>query len=151
MVRHTVSPSTLGIDTSSNISSVLSGLTDLMHLFLNGTSITDIGVLSGLTSLEWLQLDNNSISDISPLGGLTQLVLLQLNDNSISDISGLSRLTHLRELQLNNNPDFSDIQPLLDNTVLGPGDDVYLMNTNVGCTDVAAVQAKGLTVESNCR
>jgi len=54
-------------------------------------------------------------------------------------------------LYLNNNPDFSDVQPLLDDTVLRPGDDVHVMNTNVGCRDVGALQAKGVTVESDCR
>jgi Leucine-rich repeat (LRR) protein len=76
---------------------------------------------------------------------------LSLTNNSITDISALSGHTSLRYVDLNNNPDFNDIQPLLDNTGLGPGDQVFLTNTNVGCTDVAALQAKGLMVESDCR
>jgi len=46
------------------------------------------------------------------------------------------------------NPDLTDIQPLLDNTGLGAGDTVYLQATSVSCTDVAALQAKGVTVQS---
>ncbi len=114
-----------------------------------------MGVLQVQTAVniqEWGgRRKRNAITDFSGLSALTNLTELFLNGTSITDISVLSRLTRLRGLWLNNNPDFSDVQPLLDNTVLGPGDDVYLMNTNVGCTDVAAVQAKGLTVESNCR
>jgi hypothetical protein len=39
---------------------------------------------------------------------------------------------------------------LLDNTGLGAGDTVYLQFTNVSCTDVAALEAKGVTVLSDC-
>ncbi len=48
------------------------------------------------------------------------------------------------------NPDLTDIQPLLDNTGLGTGDSVLLMNTNVSCTDVATLEAKGVRVTSDC-
>jgi internalin A len=106
-------------------------------------------VLSGLTSLTKLYLNNNSISDISALSGLTSLTYLNLYGNSISDISALSGLTSLTNLYLYNNS-ISDIQPLLDNSGLGAGDTVNLWFTNVSCTDVAALQAKGVTVYSDC-
>ena len=73
-----------------------------------------------------------------------------LSNNSITDISALSGLTSLRELDLSNNPNLTDIQPLLDNTGLGAGDGVTLLSTSVSCTDVAALQAKGVTVGSDC-
>ncbi len=87
---------------------------------------SDIGALSGLTSLTTLGLDGNSISDIGALSGLTSLTFLLLASNSIGDISELSGLTSLTILDLTNNPNLSDIQPLLDNTGLGAGDQVLL-------------------------
>jgi hypothetical protein len=51
---------------------------------------------------------------------------------------------------LDDNPNLTDIQPLLDNAGLGAGDTVYLQATSVSCTDVAALQAKGVTVQSDC-
>ena len=48
------------------------------------------------------------------------------------------------------NPDLKNIQPLLDNTGLGAGDFVELGSTNVSCTDVAALKAKGVDVSSGC-
>ena len=128
----------------------LSGLTSLRNLHLTDNSITDIGPLSGLTGLRELFLDNNSISDISALSGLTSLARLFLSDNTISDISALSGLTLLFNLELGDNPGLSNIQPLLDNPGLGAGDTVELQSTNVRCTDVAALQAKGVTVRSDC-
>ena len=139
--------------------SALSGLTSLTQLLLVGNSISDISALSGLTRLRWLFLDNNSIIDISALGGLTRLRELTLRNNSITDISALSGLTSLTWLDLSNNPDLSNIQPLLDNTGLGRpvpttfgfvGRFVGLSATNVNCTDVAALKAKGVTVDSGC-
>jgi hypothetical protein len=62
----------------------------------------------------------------------------------------LSGLTSLSELGLENNPNLTDIQPLLDNTGLGAGGTVFLESTSVSCMDVAELQAKGVTVQSDC-
>ena len=78
--------------------------------------------------------------------------------NSITDIGALSGLTSLGDavfgqdpdLNLSNNPNLTIIQPLLDNTGLGVGDTVDLRLTSVSCTDVTALQAKGVTVTSDC-
>ncbi len=128
----------------------IQNFTSLTFLGLSGNSISDISPLSGLTSLMELGLSNNSISDISPLSGLTSLETLFLDINSITDISALSGLTSLTFLDLDDNPNLTDIQPLLDNTGLGAGTLVDLKSTNVSCTDVAALQAKGVRVESDC-
>ena len=130
--------------------SALSGLTSLTDLFLGSNSISDISPLSGLTSARSLGLANNSISDISGLSGLTSLTYLNLGYNSISDISALGGLTSLTDLRLNNNPNLTDIQPLLNNAGLGAGDTVELQGTSVSCSDVAALEAKGVTVLSDC-
>jgi Leucine-rich repeat (LRR) protein len=129
---------------------VLSGLTGLTGLHLASNSISDISALGGLTSLTDLRLWDNSISDISVLSGLTNLANLNLAHNSIADISALSGLTNLTSLWLFNNPNLTDIQALLDNTGLGAGDTVYIWSTNVSCTDVAALEAKEVTVLSDC-
>jgi hypothetical protein len=151
----------------------IQNLTGLTSLALNGNAITDISALSGLTRLTSLRLNGNAITDISALSGLTRLTNLRLSGNAITDISALSGLTRLTNLYLNDNPSLSDIQPLLDNvdngglepryvrTQVGPWgsspsqirmrDMVHLENTNVGCTDVAALEAKGVSVTSDCR
>jgi hypothetical protein len=139
----------LGLNSISDISA-LSGLTSLTTLYLHSNSISDIAALSGLTSLTRLELHNNSISDISALSGLTSLTWLRLTRNSISDIAALSGLTSLTWLGLSDNPGLSNIQPLLDNTGLEAGDTVDLRSTSVSCTDVAALQAKGVFVQSDC-
>jgi Leucine-rich repeat (LRR) protein len=130
--------------------SALTGLTSLWALYLGDNAISDISAVSALTSLTVLYLGTNAVSDISALSGLTSLTLLYLYSNSISDIRALSGLTSLSKLWLTNNPALTDIQPLLDNTGLGAGDTVWLASTNVSCTDLAALQAKGVTVYSDC-
>ncbi len=129
----------------------IQNLTGLTILELDDNPwISDLSALSGLTSLKRLGLSGNSISDISALSGLTSLTFLSLATNSITDISALSGLTSLSSLYLNSNVNLSNIQPLLDNTGLGTGDRVFLRGANVGCADVAALEAKGVTVDSNC-
>ena len=105
------------------------------------------GLLSGLTGLTAPQAGIESLVGMQNLTGLT---ILDLYTNSISDISALSGLTSLTRLDLRNNPNLTDIQPLLDNTGLGAGDLVDLRSTSVSCTDVAALRAKGVTVNSDC-
>ena len=126
--------------------SALSGMTNLTSLALNDNSITDLSPLSGLTSLEELFLGINSITDIGALSGLTSLEILRLNDNSITDISALSGLTSLTELALDNSRDLINVQPLMVNPGLGAGDEVDLRFTWVSCSDVAALEAKGVTI-----
>ena len=138
----------LGLSTNSITD--ISALTSLTELGLGGNSITDVSTLSGLAGLTSLGLYDNSITDISALSGLTSLTFLYLFGNSITDISALSGPTSLGYVSLINNPDLSNIQPLLDNTGLGAGDRVLLSGTMVSCADVAALQAKGVRVFSDC-
>jgi internalin A len=128
----------------------LRGLTSLTHLSLDENAISDITAVSGLTNLRSLGLALNSITDISALSGLTSLGSLDLWGNRITDISALGGLTNLETLYLDGNTTLSNIQPLLDNTGLGAGDRVYLWQTAVSCSDVAALKAKGVTVYSDC-
>jgi hypothetical protein len=91
---------------TNNLSEIVSGLANLVNLYLNNNSISgDISAVSGLTNLVNLSLYNNSISgDISAVSGLTNLVNLHLYNNSISgDISAVSGLTNLVTLYLYNN------------------------------------------------
>ena len=131
----------------------------LTSLYLEFAFI-DIGPLSSLTSLTDLLLNgrgDGTLRDIGPLSGLTSLETLDLSFNFITDISALSGLTSLRYLNLR--PMFvalNSIQPLLDNPGLGEGDVVRLPAQptgaagNVTCADVAKLQAKGVTVVSDC-
>ena len=151
------------LDLSDNTITDLSrvtGLEALRSLNLSDNAITDVGPLSELTSLTQLFLENSSITDIGPLSGLTAMLDLTLASGSVTDLSALSGLTELRWLDLKNNVDLTDIQPLLDNTGLGPGwydssgryqgDVVDLTSTSVTCTAVAALEAKGVFVASDC-
>ena len=128
----------------------IQNLVSLTVLDLYNNSISDISVLSGLTILKHIHLSDNQITDISALSGLTSLTLLDLRSNSLTDISALSGLTTLRELWLDDNPNLSNIQPLLSNAGLGADDTVFLARTMVSCADVAALQAKGVDVRSDC-
>ncbi len=130
--------------------SAVSGLTNLSELFLGNSSITDISVLSGLTRLTVLHLWGNSITDISAVSGLTNLTELYLENNSITDISALSGLTRLTVLHLWGNS-ISDISPLVANTGLGSGDEIFMQRNPLSYlsihTHIPALQSGGVTVE----
>lgn len=112
--------------------------------------ISDLTPLAGLTSLTDLNITYNSISDIGILSGMTGMETLRPYNNPISDISSLRGLTSLTELHVHDLPDLSNIEPLLNNTGLGAGDDVELRGMMVSCEDVALLADKGVTVTSDC-
>jgi Leucine-rich repeat (LRR) protein len=108
--------------------SPISQLTGLSHLFLSGNELTDITLLAGLTQLEQVRLDTNLLSDITVLGDLAELSFVDLDQNA----------------------DLSNLEPLLDNPGIGEGDRVDVMSTDASCEDVAALEAKGVFVLSDC-
>ena len=104
-------------------------------------------ILPGLTTLEARAAGIVSLVGIQNLTGLTSL---QLDNNAITIVGSLGNLTALASLALDNNIDLISIQALLDNAGLAAGDNVGLTNTAVACVHVAALEAKGVTVSSNC-
>ena len=135
--------------------SVLAGLTDLTGLGLDENSISDISALAGLTNLTNLLIGGNNISDISVLAGLTNLRGLSLYNNNISDISAVTELTTLTQLWLDGN-NISDISPLVANTGLGVGGEVYLRRWNPLSyhsihTHIPVLRSRGVTVEFDNR
>ncbi|MGE0158921.1 MAG: leucine-rich repeat domain-containing protein [Gemmatimonadales bacterium] len=152
----------------------LRSLTRLGRLELGGNALTDVGPLASLTGLTRLSLaDNPHFADVTPLAALTNLEVLDLGGTSVRDLApltGLLRITSLSlagtrvfdlgplltmaglsRLDLRGNMQLTDIQPLLFHSTLGAGDGVRLEQTGVSCRDVAALQARGVTVFSSCR
>lgn len=143
----------LAINDNGGITDIgpLSGLTSLTgSLWISGNSISDISALSQLTGLTTLNAWDNSITDVSALSGLASLTEIRLHFNSITDIGGLGGLPNLALVWLNANPDLSDVQPLLNNPALGAGFSLNLTSTSVTCADVAALEARGILVASDC-
>ena len=91
--------------------SPLSGLTEIVWLFLDRNQITDLSPLSGLTKMTRLDLEYNSISDLSPLNTCTSLTYLYVWNNSISDLAGIGGMPSLRYVGLHDNS-ITDVSPL---------------------------------------
>ena len=134
--------------------SAVSGLTHLTALSLSGNAVLDISPLVGLTHLTTLRLDNNAISDISAVSPLIDLRTLHLDNNTISDISALSGLTNLTSLSLSDNL-VLDIAPLVANTGLGRGDEVYVRENPLSYPSITKyfpmLQSRGVAVEFGSR
>ncbi|MDE0315032.1 MAG: cohesin domain-containing protein [Candidatus Poribacteria bacterium] len=150
---------TLPIDIHTSGVENLEGIqfaTNLQHLSISYSSVTDLSPLSGLTKLERLSLreiardraPNGSILkhhnlDLSPLEGLTKLKWLYIVKTRIDDLSPLSKLNNLRGLtlygcpNLRGSPDnISDISPLAALTNLGA---LNLSNNNI--SDISPLAA----------
>lgn len=100
---------------------VLSALTSLTTLYLNGTSFTgDMSGVSALTSLTSLSLTGNSLTgDMSNVTNLTSLTTLYLLGNSFTgDMSGVSNLTSLTYLYLSGQSLTGDMSNVVNITSL---------------------------------
>ena len=75
---------------------------------------------------------------------LTNLTTLSVPFSDITNLSGLEYCTNLTELTLHGNQ-ISDISPLLENSGLGEGDEVYLEDNNLdlweGSEDLENIRA----------
>ena len=137
--------------TDNNISDIapVAGLTNLIELSLGHNNISDISVLMGLTGLAHLNMPRNNISDISPVAGLTNLRGLSLQTNNISDISAVVGLINLMHLNLGGNS-ILDIAPLVANSGLGSGDQVFLEENPLSYesihTHIPTLQRREVTV-----
>ena len=166
-IQNLTSLTILNLDTNSITDiSPLSGLTSLNHLNLSNNSITDVTLsgmpylgqliapnnsitnlsLSGMPLLDYLNVQNNSITGFT-LSGMPDLRHLNAFFNSITDISSLgSGMPRLLVVTLGSNHGLSDIQALIDNPGIGPGDRVLLSNTSVLSTDIQKLLDKGVIV-----
>ena len=108
----------------------------------------DLTGMQNLTGLTRLTMNNRWITDISALRGLTNLRTLELTGTLVTDLRPLSGLPDILYIDLRYNADLSDIQPLLENPGIGPGDIVELRLTSVTCDDQARLAAKGVEVRT---
>jgi internalin A len=91
----------LVLDGNTNLdSSGLANLSGVAGLWLNGTSITNLGFIQGLPQLTALGAGGNALRDISGLPALTNLNHLDLSQDPLSDYSPLQTLTNLTGLRL---------------------------------------------------
>ena len=132
--------------------SPLSSLTSLTRLSLSDNPhLRDISPLTSLVNLEVLELGGTAVGDLAPLAALPRITSLSLDGTRVFDLGPLIALAGLARLDLRGNVQLRDIQPLLFHPTLGEGDGVRLEGTGVSCTDVAALQVRGVTVFTSCR
>ncbi len=130
----------------------LAALPQLTRLSLqDNPQLSDISPLGALVHLETLELGGTAVADIRPLGSLARLTNLGLGGTRVHDLSPLVSLAGLARLDLRGNMQLSDVQPLLFHPGFGEGDAVRLEGTGVSCTDIAALEANGVTVFKTCR
>ena len=98
--------------------SVISTLTNLESLSLNGNSITNLAFLQSQSHLTALNIDANLISSFSPIAGLINLNILSAQQNLLTNTSDLSPLTNLLALNLNQNFISNPTLPQLPNLLI---------------------------------
>ena len=132
--------------------SPLARVNDLADVFLSGNQIEDLSPLAN-RNLKSLTAANNRITDLSPLRNSLAMETLDLNGNEgLVDLSVVERMTALKVLRLDGTG-VEDLKPLVDNTGLGSGDQVYLRNVPNLNADaeqhVATLRGRGVTVRTS--
>ena len=130
--------------------SPLTRVNDLSEVYLSGNLISDLSPLAN-RNLKTLTADHNRITDLSPLRNSLSMEVLNLNGNEeLSDLSVVERMTALKVLRLDGTG-VRDLSPLVRNTGLGSGDQVYLRNVGRSLNDdaaqhVATLRGRGVSV-----
>jgi Leucine-rich repeat (LRR) protein len=123
--------------------------TNLVAIFLNFNSVSDLGPISDLIKLQDVQFAGNDIVILSPLASLVNIGRLNLAGNLISDISALSGLTALHILSLDNN-NISDLSPLVANSGIGMNDTLYLTGNPLSQQSINSyiptLESRGVTI-----
>ena len=130
----------LSVPPRANLSPIfgfIKGFTNLEHLRINGTSVSDLSPISGLINLESLNFDGTNVSDLSPLAGLIKLKSITSWGSPITDLSPLVRLTGLEHIDICG-AELSDVTPLARLTNLN---ELYLRSN--GISDLSPIA--GLT------
>jgi hypothetical protein len=115
----------------------------------NNLTVADLAVLNG-KAITWLNIDGNDITSLSFVSNFPNLESLEVRRLGLSDITPLRTLTELFELGLEEN-NIADITPLVENTGIGQGDEIYLSENLLDVTgddkaDIDALIARGVTV-----
>ena len=128
--------------------SALSGLTSLVEFDGDQNAMASLDGMQGWSSIEEIDITDNPVTDVGPLAGLTTVTRLEALalGAGFNDVSPLETMTGLAYLNLGSNGSLSNVQPLIDNTGLGAGDEVILTLTAVNCTSADALRANGVTV-----
>lgn len=108
----------LDIDNNKGLTdlSVLSELTNLESLSIEGLGINNIDIVESLPNLKKLYISNNNVTDIEALKNLTNLEILYLDDNLITNIDVLQNLVNLEKLNIEGNKitDLSSLENLIN-------------------------------------
>jgi hypothetical protein len=80
-------------------------LSEIEHLQVEGSNISDISVVDKLKYLKYLFIQNTGVKNISPIGSLSKLSYLVLDRSPVSDLGVLAGLSHgLNTLSLSRLP-----------------------------------------------
>jgi len=90
----------LNIDVTRTDIKVISNLTKLRELIMNGNSVDDLSPISNLTGLRNLSLLWMRVSDLSPIASLSNLTNLNISGTQVNDLKPISSLSNLRYLNI---------------------------------------------------
>lgn len=90
----------------------LKGLTNLLGLSLDGSTVTDLSFLEDMPKLTHLVIGRNpSLTDGSPIANLKELTYISMNETGITDISFFSELENLEYINMQQTV-ITDFEPL---------------------------------------
>lgn len=132
----------------------ISGLHRLTHLNLELGQLVDIDPISNLANLRELNLSYNlRIVDISPIASLASLEVVELSHNEIDRIDSMAGLLELDYVDLYSNK-VTDIGPLVDNSGVGEGDQVFIKSNPLDCTvqasNIQTLRDRGVVLDTSC-
>lgn len=88
------------LDHLSDLPPEIATRSDLIHINLSNTEVSDIGALASLKKLSYLSMNNVPVQDLSPLAGLRELKNLSISKTWAFDLAPIVGLSKLEQLNL---------------------------------------------------
>ncbi|MCA3367029.1 MAG: leucine-rich repeat domain-containing protein [Roseomonas sp.] len=90
---------------------VISSLSELRELFIEGSKVSDLTPIKDLLQLQRLDCSGTQVSDLTPIKGLLQLQHLDCGGTEVSDLTPIKGLLQLQHLDCSGT-EVSDLTPI---------------------------------------
>lgn len=116
---------------------------NLVDVWLENSSVSDLGPLAGMTKMEWIRVRSTALTDLGPLATLPVLQFLYLHSDAVLDYTPLAGHPTLQELRAEDTAAV-DLEPLAKIPNLQ-----RLWLTGCRLTDIAGLAGAGALIEIN--
>lgn len=129
----------------------LSQLTKLVKLNINNNAVRNISAITQMPNLKELYMQRNALNDLTDIASCTNLEILDISYNAVTDITPVSNLANIKALNISQNEiqDLSALSQLKDLDTLSATDNrISDISALKNCTKMTVVDISGNQIDT---